>query len=72
MALNEPAGKNAKTAMEILKKVSSIWSRGDAATEQELAFLKSFEGKVGAAGGGLAKWLDELQGQMNLIAENAR
>lgn len=72
MALNEPAGKNAKTAMEILKKVSAIWGRGDAATEQELAFLKAFEGKVGSAGGGMAKWLDELQGQMNLIAENAR
>jgi hypothetical protein len=72
VALNETAGKNAKTAMEILKKVSNIWGRGDAATEQESAFLKAFEGKVGTAGGGMAKWLDELQTQMSLIAEHSR
>ncbi len=72
VALNEPAGKNAKTAMEILKKVSNIWSRGDAATEQELAFLKAFEGKVGTAGGGMAKWLDELQTQMGVISDHSR
>jgi len=71
-AVNDAAGKNAKTAMEILRKVINIWGRGDAATEQELAFLKAFEGKVGTAGAGMAKWLDELQGQMNLIAENGR
>ncbi len=70
--LNDPSGKNAKTAMEILKKVSNIWSRGDAATEQELTFLKAFEGKVGTAGGGMAKWLDELLSQMNVMAENSR
>ncbi len=62
IALNEAAGKNAKSAMEILKKVSNIWSRGDNAAEQELAFLKAFEGKTGLAGGGMAKWLDELGG----------
>ena len=72
MALNEAAGKNAKGAMEILKKVSNIWSRGDNATEPELAFLKSFEAKTGLAGGGMAKWLDELGGQMGLISEHAR
>ncbi len=72
IAFNEAAGKNAKSAMEILKKVSNIWSRGDNAAEQELAFLKAFEGKTGLAGGGMAKWLDELQGQMGLIAEHAR
>jgi len=72
IALNEAAGKNAKSAMEILKKVSNIWSRGDNATEQELAFLKAFEGKTGLAGGGMAKWLDELGGQMGLISEHAK
>jgi len=71
-SFNEAAGKNAKTAMEILKKVSNIWNRGDAATDQELAFLKAFEGKVGTAGGGMAKWLDELQTQMAVIAEHSR
>ena len=63
VALNEALGKIAKSAMEILKKVSNIWSRGDNATEPELAFLKAFEGETGLAGGGMAKWLDELQGQ---------
>jgi hypothetical protein len=58
--------------MEILKKVANIWSRGDAATEPELAFLKSFEGKVGTAGGGMAKWLDELSTQMAVIAEHSK
>jgi hypothetical protein len=72
VALNEAAGKNAKSAMEILKKVSNIWSRGDNVTEQELAFLKAFEGKTGLAGGGMAKWLDELQSQMGLVSEHAR
>jgi len=72
VALNDAAGKNAKSAMEILKKVSAIWGRGDAATEQELAFLKAFEGKTGMAGGGMAKWLDELMVQMSLIAEHGR
>ena len=71
-SFNEPSGKNAKTAMEILKKVATIWNRGDAATEQELAFLKAFEGKVGTAGGGMAKWLDELLAQMNIMAEHAK
>ena len=72
VALNEAAGKNAKSAMEILKKVSNIWSRGDSATEQELAFLKAFEGKTGLAGGGMAKWLDELGTQMGTISEHGR
>src|SRR5579872_4194431 len=72
VALNEPSGKNAKSAMEILKKVSNIWSRGDNAAEPELAFLKAFEGKTGLAGGGMAKWLDELGGQMGLISEHGR
>jgi hypothetical protein len=71
-SFNEAAGKNAKGAMDILKKVSTIWSRGDAATEQELAFLKAFEGKTGLAGGGMAKWLDELQTQMAVIAEHSK
>ena len=72
VALNEAAGKNAKSAMEILKKVSNIWSRGDNATEQEQAFLKAFEGKTGLAGGGMAKWLDELGAQMSLISDHGR
>ncbi len=72
VSLNEAAGKNAKSAMEILKKVSNIWSRGDSATEPELAFLKAFEGKTGLAGGGMAKWLDELQAQMAVISEHSR
>jgi hypothetical protein len=71
-SFNEAAGKNAKSAMEILKKVAAIWGRGDAATEQELAFLKAFEGKTGLAGGGMAKWLDELQAQMAVISEHSR
>ena len=72
ITLNEASGKNAKSAMEILKKVSNIWSRGDNPTEPESAFLKAFEGKTGLAGGGMAKWLGELAGQMGLISEHAR
>src|SRR5262249_38755914 len=71
-SFNEAAAKNAKGAMDILKKVSAIWGRGDNVNEQELAFLKAFEGKMGLAGGGMAKWLDELQGQMAVISEHAR
>lgn len=72
ISLNEASGKNAKSAMEILKKVANIWSRGDSATEPELAFLKAFEGKTGLAGGGMAKWLDELLAQMAVISEQSR
>ncbi len=71
-SFNEAAGKNAKSAMEILKKVAAIWGRGENVTEQELAFLKAFEGKTGLAGGGMAKWLDELQAQMGIISEHSR
>lgn len=72
VALNEAAGKNAKSAMEILKKVATIWGRGENVSDQETAFLKAFEGKTGLAGGGMAKWLDELLTQMSVMSEHGK
>lgn len=70
--LNETSIKNAKVTIEMLKKVSTSWSKGDNATPQEKAILQAFEGKVGDAGTGLAKWIDELQGYLNKVNENSK
>jgi len=48
------------------------WNKGDNPSPQEQALIKAFEPKVGTAGGGMAKWLDELLSQMNVITENSR
>ncbi|HJT25474.1 MAG TPA: hypothetical protein VJ873_12950, partial [bacterium] len=72
VTLNEPSGKNAKVAMDLLKKVCQAWSKGDTPSPQEQALLKAFEPKVGTAGGGMAKWLDELLTQMSVMSENSR
>jgi hypothetical protein len=72
VSLNDSSGKNAKVAMDLLKKVCMAWSKGDNPSPQEQALIKAFEPKVGTAGGGMAKWLDELLFQMNVITENSR
>lgn len=71
-ALNENSVKNAKTAIELLKKVSTAWSKGDSANPQEKAILQAFEGKVGDAGTGLAKWTEEIQGYITKVVENSK
>lgn len=71
-AINENALKNVKMSLELMKKVSSAWNRGDAATPQEKAIIKAFEGKMGDAGAGMAKWADEVAGQLKALSENAQ
>lgn len=46
-SLNENSLKNAKVGLEMMKKVSAAWARGEAATPQEKALIKAFEGKIG-------------------------
>lgn len=70
--LNENSIKNAKMTLEMLKKVSTAWGRGDNATPQEKAILQAFEGKVGNAGTGMTKWLDETQGYIGKVLENSK
>ena len=71
-SLNENALKNAKIGMEMMKKVTFGWSRGEAATPQEKAVVKAFEGKIGDAGAGMAKWIDEMVLNMSKISENSK
>jgi hypothetical protein len=71
-AINENALKNVKMGLEMMKKVSFGWSRGDAATPQEKAVIKAFEGKMGDAGSGMAKWAEEVMDQLKVLSENAR
>lgn len=70
--MSETALKNAKISLEMLKKVASAWSKGDMANPQEKAVQKAFEGKVGDAGAGMAKWVDEIIANLSKMAENAR
>jgi hypothetical protein len=69
---NENSVKNAKTTIEMLKKVSTSWGKGENATPQEKAILQAFEGKVGDAGNGMTKWLEENQGYIAKVLENSR
>jgi len=71
-SINENAIKNVRTSLELMKKVSTGWSKGEAATPQEKAIVKAFESKMGDAGNGLAKWSDEVTDQLKFLAENAR
>ncbi|HET9869007.1 MAG TPA: hypothetical protein VFR02_00725, partial [bacterium] len=70
--LNETSIKNAKTALEMMKKVGLGWSKGEAATPQEKAIINAFEGKLGSAGASLGKWVEEMGGYLSKVAEHAR
>jgi len=71
-AINDNALKNVKMSLELMKKVSGAWNRGDAATPQEKAIIKAFEGKMGDAGAGMAKWADDVTTQLKALSENAQ
>jgi NOL1/NOP2/fmu family ribosome biogenesis protein len=71
-SISENALKNVRMSVEMMKKVSGAWSRGDAATPQEKAIVKAFEGKMGDVGAGMAKWADEVTDQLRVLSENAR
>jgi hypothetical protein len=71
-AFNENSVKNAKMTIEMLKKVAVSWSKGDNASPQEKAILQAFEGKVGDAGAGMTKWVEEIQGYLTKVVDNAK
>jgi hypothetical protein len=71
-AIHETALKNAKVGLELLKKVTAAWGKGTNATPQDRAVLNAFEGKVGDAGAGMARWTAEVQDYLSKINENAR
>ncbi len=70
--LSEASIKNAKTALEMMKKVGLGWSKGEAATPQEKAIIKAFEGKLGDAGASMAKWIEEMGSYLSKVGEHAR
>jgi hypothetical protein len=70
--LNETSIKNAKTALEMMKKVGLGWSKGEAATPQEKAIVNAFEGKLGGAGASMGKWVEEMGSYLSKVAEHAR
>ena len=71
-SMNENALKNAKVGIEMMKKVSLAWSKGDAASAQEKALINAFEAKVGATGASMAKWVDEIIGYLAKVSEHAK
>jgi hypothetical protein len=70
--LSETSIKNAKTALEMMKKVGLGWGKGEAATPQEKAIIKAFEGKLGDAGASMAKWIEEMGSYLSKVGEHAR
>lgn len=71
-AIHETALKNAKVGLELMKKVSAAWSKGDNASPQEKAVLNAFEGKMGEVGAGMSRWTNEVQEYLAKIGENAK
>ncbi|MGH7739778.1 MAG: hypothetical protein ACREL1_06490 [bacterium] len=71
-ALSETSIKNAKIGLEMMKKVGLGWSKGEAATPQEKAIIKAFEGKLGEAGASMAKWVEEMGSTLSKVAEHSR
>ncbi len=70
--LNENSLKNAKVGLEMMKKVSAAWARGEAATPQEKALIKAFEGKIGDTAASMSRWMDEIYTYVGKILENSR
>ena len=70
--MNENAVKNAKIGLEMMKKVTGAWSKGENASPQEKALQKAFEGKLGDTGVAMAKWVDEIVANLSKVSENAR
>jgi hypothetical protein len=70
--MGEAAVKNVKNGLEMLKRVSAAWGKGDLAEEQEKNFQKANEAKVGETGLSIAKWVDDVAQLLKLIRDNAR
>jgi hypothetical protein len=69
--LSESSLKNAKIGVEMMKKVTAAWGKGEAANPQEKAIIKAFEGKLGDAGSAMHKWVDEMMGYLSKVSEHA-
>ncbi len=70
--LNDNSLKNAKVGLEMMKKVSAAWARGEAATPQEKALIKAFEVKIGDTAAAMSRWMEEIYGYVGKILDNSK
>ena len=71
-SMGETSVKNVKAGLDMLKKVSAIWGKGDYADEQEKAFQKANQSKVGDTGVSIVNWVNEIAQLLKLIQDNAK